>query len=724
MGLSPQEESALVGTANGRRKKGWMYTSAAVIVVLGAGIPLAMAKMHPAQAITPTQLYTVSYGAVGQSVSTSGTVEAPTDINLNFQDTSAKVTSISVKIGEAVKKGQVLATVDDATEKIAVQEAQASLTQAKLTQENLTQSSLIQAQASLSSAQAKLAQDKQGTASGQIAVDKLAIQKAQTALAETKVQYQDQVNSYNDRSSQAAAVTNAQDALTQAQQELNTQSDSTVMDQQKLTTDEATLKQDQTALSSTQSQYGDVTQAQVQAAYQKYEGEVSLSNFWIDSGYTGSNPYSAAVGNYQGEYSNLNSAYQAIQSAQSAVTKDQESITSDQTTLAADQASQTQSQQKAQATVTQDEQALQQAQANYNDRTSAQQSLDNAKNSVTQAQESLASAQLTLKNDEQPATQATIKSDEATIKSDEASIKSNAVSIENAQASVQTAAAQLQTAQLNESETTLKAPMSGVITALNGQVGETVAQGASSSSSSSSTSGFITIEDLNSRDLEVNMQVSESQIGSIKAGQPLTLTATAYPNEQFKGTVTQVYPTPQVVSNVTEYTIIGTIDNASGHLKPGMSTSVTIQTASKTHVLTVPAIALHQVGAIEGVYVQGTPSGNTRGFAGGNATATGGLANGTGRQTGASGTSHTGTSHSKGRSSQSGIPTGFYFQPVQVGLMGSSSVEVTSGLTSGEKILLVLPGKTATALVQSSSSGNGRGFGGGFGGGGARGGRG
>lgn len=693
----------------------WIYGGAAVVVVLGVGIPVALAKERGSNSLANLRLYTVGYGDVSQSISTSGSITAPTSLDLNFQGASSVVTSIPVKVGQVVKKGQILATLDNATEQIAVEQAE---------------SGVKQAEASLQSAEAHLASDEQGPTSVQLALDKEDVVKAQSSLAAAQQQYQEQESLYSDRTSQEQAVEQAKNALAQAKLAASATDSTVTLAQQKLSTDQATLASDQTTLQQTEAQYGNVTEAQVQAAYEKYQNELSFENSWANAGYAGQNPYTAATSQDESEYQEVDSAYQALQSAQQAVTNAQDQVASDQSQLAADQASETQSQQQAQQTVTADEEALQIAEEEYNNRTSAEQALESAKSNVTSAEEALKTAQLTLENDEAPASAATIASDEA--------------SVASAQASVTNAEASLQTAELNNSETVLRAPISGVVTEVNGVVGETPSEASAGSSSGTSSSGaFIVMDDMNSHDLDVTLDVAESQIGSVHAGESLTLTVPAYPNKTFTGTITQVYPTPQVVSNVTEFTVVGTVSNASGLLKPGMTASADVQTASVTHVLTIPAIALQQVGSVEGVYVEGKPSktafaaggfgksgsgkggfgkgnfgkggssGATGGFSkggfGGGAGAAGGSTKGGfGGFAGASGASHGFTNKN--------LPAGVYFQPVQLGLQGSYLVQVTSGLSAGEKILLTLPGKTASALVASQSSGHPF-FGGGFGGG-------
>lgn len=724
MSVTPESNSELFQPLRKKSRRKWLYGGAAVIVVLGVGIPLVMKHLRGGSPISATQLYTVGYGSVTQTVSTSGTIQAPTALNLDFQGSAnlnALITAVDVKVGQKVKAGQVLAKLDDSTEKISVEQAQASLKQAN---------------AGLAAAQARLAQDEQGVTSAQLAADKLAVTKAQTALSQAQQQYQYQLAAYNDRSSAQATVQSAQNALAQAQLALQSTNDTVAKDQQNLQNDESALQTAQQTLQNDIATYGNVTQAQVQAAAQTYQTQVGYYDSWINGGYGGANPYSTSMSNAKAVYDNLSTAYNTIQSDQQTITKDQQTIAADKLTLQTDEANQTQTQQKDELAVQAAQQNLQQAEANYNNRTSAQQSLSQAQNAVTNAQEALQSAQLTLHNDEQPSSNATIMSDEA--------------SVASAQASVQNAQANLQSAQLAEQETVLTAPISGVITQVNATVGQKPGSTTSATGTTSSSGGVIVMEDLNAKDLEVNLQVSESQIASVQPGDTVAITVPAYPNQNFSGTITQVYPVPQVSSNVTQYTVIATVNDSSGELKPGMTASAIITTAQKTHVLTVPAIALHQLGSREGVYVEGSASSSGSGFAGnaggGNITqgsASGGSgfagsgtkgsgSNGGGagsRASGGSGGSRAGGGFAASGSKKNAlIPAGSHFQPVQVGLMGSNTVEITGGLQAGDKILIVLPESVAAAQAQATSTFGGRGgfgFGGGFargGGGGAAGG--
>ena len=100
-----------------------------VIVAIGAGV-FATVHSSSSSAATTQTFATAKRGVVLQSVTSTGNVEAPTDLSLSFQQ-SGQVTQIAVKPGQHVAANQVLARVDDTQQKIALESAQASLASAQ-----------------------------------------------------------------------------------------------------------------------------------------------------------------------------------------------------------------------------------------------------------------------------------------------------------------------------------------------------------------------------------------------------------------------------------------------------------------------------------------------------------------------------------------------------------------------------------------------------------------
>ena len=71
--------------------------------------------------------------------------------------------------------------------------------------------------------------------------------------------------------------------------------------------------------------------------------------------------------------------------------------------------------------------------------------------------------------------------------------------------------------------------------------------------------------------MQVDTNVSESDIGGVKIGDRATFTVQTFPNRQFEGAVRQVRQAPTTVQNVVTYDVVVAVDNRDGALKPGMT---------------------------------------------------------------------------------------------------------------------------------------------------------
>ena len=92
--------------------------------------------------------------------------------------------------------------------------------------------------------------------------------------------------------------------------------------------------------------------------------------------------------------------------------------------------------------------------------------------------------------------------------------------------------------------------------------------------------------------MEVDTNVSESDIGGIKPGNKATFTVDAYPKRTFEGTVGQVRQSPQTVQNVVTYDVVVSVDNADLTLMPGMTAASRIVIDQRADVVRVPSQAL------------------------------------------------------------------------------------------------------------------------------------
>jgi HlyD family secretion protein len=159
-----------------------------------------------------------------------------------------------------------------------------------------------------------------------------------------------------------------------------------------------------------------------------------------------------------------------------------------------------------------------------------------------------------------------------------------AAAVKSAHANVVQARAALNQAQVNLQHTVIEAPTDGVVISRNVEVGQTVA------ATMQAPTLFIIAGDLSK--MQVNASVDEADIGAIRPGQRVRFTVDAYPDRQFRGSVTQVRLQPTVVQNVTTYTTVIDVPNEELLLKPGMTATVTVETATREQVLAVPNAAL------------------------------------------------------------------------------------------------------------------------------------
>ncbi|MCP9446276.1 MAG: efflux RND transporter periplasmic adaptor subunit [Nitrospira sp.] len=153
-----------------------------------------------------------------------------------------------------------------------------------------------------------------------------------------------------------------------------------------------------------------------------------------------------------------------------------------------------------------------------------------------------------------------------------------------AEAQVRQAEAALNAADLDLKYTIIRSPVDGIVVARNVEVGQTVA------ASFSTPNLFLIALDLTQ--MQVDTNVSESDIGGIVEGMEAMFTVDAYPGVQFHGVIRQVRLAPINVQNVVTYNVVVGVDNRDLRLKPGMTANVSIVVAKKNDVLKVPNAAL------------------------------------------------------------------------------------------------------------------------------------
>jgi multidrug efflux pump subunit AcrA (membrane-fusion protein) len=162
---------------------------------------------------------------------------------------------------------------------------------------------------------------------------------------------------------------------------------------------------------------------------------------------------------------------------------------------------------------------------------------------------------------------------------------------------------------------------------------------------------------------------AEADATSIEVGQPATVTLAALPDTEVEGKVTAISQIPTVVSDVVTYDVTISLVNPPATVKDGMTADVAVITKSLAGVLELPSAAITTAG------------------------------------TGSTVTLVQGTSHVTRR--------------VVIGLVGSSTTQIVSGLSAGDVVVEPTVSISSSTATSTPTGAGGGGFGGGgFGGGG------
>ncbi|HEX6902912.1 MAG TPA: efflux RND transporter periplasmic adaptor subunit [Thermoanaerobaculia bacterium] len=220
--------------------------------------------------------------------------------------------------------------------------------------------------------------------------------------------------------------------------------------------------------------------------------------------------------------------------------------------------------------------------------------------------------------------------------------------LQAAEQRVQQAGATLQGSRDTLAKTTIVSPMDGVVTARRVEEGEVAVIGVQNSPGTV----LLTISDMSV--VEAELEVDETSIPNVKLGQEARVRLDAYPNQTFKGIVTEVGSSPIVnaANQAIKFKVKVRLVDPPADIKPGLSARADILTGFRGDVLVVPLQALvvrdieRKPGQTiapdapreeEGVYVM--ENGKVR------------------------------------------------FQPLKTGLIGDLSIEVVSGLKGGETVV-------------------------------------
>jgi HlyD family secretion protein len=156
--------------------------------------------------------------------------------------------------------------------------------------------------------------------------------------------------------------------------------------------------------------------------------------------------------------------------------------------------------------------------------------------------------------------------------------------VDAAVANVELGRAQVESAQTDLDNSIIRSPIDGVVIRRNTDVGQTVA------ASFQTPDLYLLARDL--RQMVIQTNVSEADVGLIKTGQTVHFTVDAYPEREFEGLVQQFRLNSASAQGVVTYTIIVDVENPDELLKPGMTAQTRIVVSSKPSVMRLPTAAL------------------------------------------------------------------------------------------------------------------------------------
>lgn len=299
-----------------------------------------------------------------------------------------------------------------------------------------------------------------------------------------------------------------------------------------------------------------------------------------------------------------------------------------------------------------------------------------------------------------------VKKGDTLFKLDDSTIKNN---MEAIKLQIQQLQNDLNTQQKNLSKTSIVCPKDGIISTLNIKQGDYV----------DNTKLIAAI--INPSSLEVVVPIDEMDIDKVKVGEDATIKADGIKDKTYTGHVEKISQTGKTTNNVTTYDVTLSLDN-SERLKVGMNVNVTISVEKKTNVLAVPTEAVTERNGKKYVLVQSSSSGNgsnnkgTSNFQNNNGTNN----NGNSNSQSYSGSSGNNSQSRNGSSRQSSTNRNLTSIPgrsveVQTGIQNQNMVEILSGLTENETVIIQFPQSSNSNQNMMRNGANG--FGGtGFGG--------
>lgn len=506
---------------------------------------------------TENMFISVRRGDLVQEVSVTGRLKPASAVDLAFER-GGKVGSVRAKVGDKLVPGQIVVSLASDDLYAQYRQAQAGV--------NIALAQLNQQLAALKSQELKLAQLKQGTRPEEITLAKTAVQNAEQVLTDAEANYAavkakadtDLANLYDDVPDVLNdAYKNADDAIRSklagfftfdssrryalAFNSCDPQAQIDVPNMRPIIEEELVQWQKELlVLTSPPEGYDyDKEVKTTRAHMEKIKQFLERINALLITGCSLNDPNRAT------DRTNLSAARASINTSSVALNTQIQAVSTQKAT-------------------------------NFSALSTAQAKINDANNALKTAQD-----QLSLK--EAGSTSQDIEIQEATVEQARANVDAQRGQVESAQANADSAGAQVE-------KTIIRSPIEGILTKQETKVGEIVAANAE------------LVSVMSFAQFEIEANVPEVDIGSVKVGNSVKITIDAFPGDTFTGKVIEVDPAEQVVDGVVNFRVKVIFDNAEERFKSGLTSNLEIETDKREGVLILPQYAIAETD--EGTFVR------------------------------------------------------------------------------------------------------------------------
>lgn len=163
------------------------------------------------------------------------------------------------------------------------------------------------------------------------------------------------------------------------------------------------------------------------------------------------------------------------------------------------------------------------------------------------------------------------------INAQEAAVRKAQANISSQESKIRQAEARIASIKTKIAKTILRSPISGTITEIDTDIGETV----------TANESVVTVESTDN--LMIEVYIPEVDIAEIAVGKPADITLDAYGDEVvFKAYVYSIYPSETIIEGVPTYKAILQFEQPDERIMPGMTANIDILVDKKENVLYVP----------------------------------------------------------------------------------------------------------------------------------------